>query len=130
MAGKTAVAPKFLGDGKVVFEERRVPSPNQGELLLAVGVNAIRGTDRPQYFGGSGVAPGHEAAGVVVETRAGTRAKEGTPGVVFYGLLWRVQKLSPRLYQPMPGQAGGYGFYSRWGLWALRGGAREQFLSH
>lgn len=72
MVGKMAVAPKFLGDGRVIFEERRVPSPNEGELLLAVGANAICGTDRPQYFEGSGVTPGHEAAGVVVETGPGT----------------------------------------------------------
>ena len=83
MPGKTAVAPKFLGNGKIVFEERRTPSPKQGELLLAVGANAICGTDRPQYFGGSSVTPGHEAAGVVIERGPGTQVKEGTPGVVF-----------------------------------------------
>ena len=83
MVGKTAVAPRFLGGGQVIFEERRVPSPNEGELLLAVGANAICGTDRPQYFEGSAVTPGHEAAGVVVGRGRGTRVKEGTPGVVF-----------------------------------------------
>ena len=83
MPGKAAVAPKFLGNGKIVFEERRAPSPSQGELLLAVGANAICGTDRPQYFGGSPVTPGHEAAGVVIGRGPGTRVQEGTPGVVF-----------------------------------------------
>ena len=45
--------------------------------------NAICGTDRAQYFEGSAVTPGHEAAGVVVAAGPGTSVREGTPGVVF-----------------------------------------------
>ncbi len=79
----TSIAPRFIGDGKIIFEERSVPSPGPGELLLEVHANAICGTDRGQYYGGSLVTPGHEAAGVVVATGAGTSVSEGTPGVVY-----------------------------------------------
>jgi threonine 3-dehydrogenase len=80
---KSALAPRFVGDGNIVFEERPVPSPGPGELLLEVRANAICGTDRAQYFGGSAVTPGHEASGVVVGAGTGTTTREGTPGVVF-----------------------------------------------
>jgi threonine 3-dehydrogenase len=83
MTPKVATDPRFLGDGKITFEERRVPSPGPGELLLKVRANAICGTDRAQYFGGSQVTPGHEAAGVVVAGGPGTAVRDGSPGVVF-----------------------------------------------
>jgi threonine dehydrogenase-like Zn-dependent dehydrogenase len=83
MRGSVAIAPRFLGDGKIVFEELPVPSPGPGQLLLRVRANAICGTDRGQYFGGSTVTPGHEAAGTVVAAGPETSVAEGTPGVVF-----------------------------------------------
>jgi threonine 3-dehydrogenase len=83
MPTSAAAAPRFLGDGKIVFEERPIPSPGAGELLLKVRANAICGSDRGQYFEGSEVTPGHEAAGVVVGAGPGTSVGEGTPGVVF-----------------------------------------------
>jgi threonine 3-dehydrogenase len=81
--GDSCVVPRFLGNGKIVFEERPVPSPGPGELLLKVRANAVCGTDRAQYFGGSLVTPGHEASGVVVGTGSGTSIGENTRGVVF-----------------------------------------------
>ncbi len=78
-----ASAPRFLGDGKIIFEDRPVPSPRAGELLLRVRANAICGTDRAQYFEGSAVTPGHEAAGVVAAVGPETSVSEGTAGVVF-----------------------------------------------
>ncbi len=83
MAANIVTTPRFLGDGKISFEERAVPSPRAGELLLRVRANAICGTDRSQYFEGSAVTPGHEAAGVVVAAGPGTSVREGTAGVVF-----------------------------------------------
>jgi threonine dehydrogenase-like Zn-dependent dehydrogenase len=83
MPGSLAAAPRFLGDGKIVFEELPVPSPGPGQLLLRVRANAICGSDRAQYFEGSAVTPGHEAAGVVAAAGPGTAVAEGTPGVVF-----------------------------------------------
>lgn len=79
----TASFPRFLGGGKIVFEERAVPEPGPGQLLLAVRANAICGTDRGQYYDGSAVTPGHEAAGVVTAIGPGTSTAVGTPGVVF-----------------------------------------------
>jgi threonine 3-dehydrogenase len=83
LTANVAMAPRFLGAGKIIFEERPVPSPGPGQLLLKVRANAICGTDRAQYSEGSAVTPGHEASGVVVAAGAGTSVGEGTPGVVF-----------------------------------------------
>lgn len=80
---ESALAPRFLGSGKIVFEDRPVPVPGQGQLLLRVAANAICGTDRAQYFSGSAVTPGHEAAGVVTAAGPATTVREGTRGVVF-----------------------------------------------
>jgi threonine 3-dehydrogenase len=79
----TAVAPVFLGSGKIAFGERPVPEPGPGQLLLRVEANAICGTDREQYFEGSDVVPGHEAAGAVVAAGPGTSVTEGTRGAVY-----------------------------------------------
>jgi threonine 3-dehydrogenase len=76
-------APHFRGGGRIEFEERRIPDPASGQLLLRVRANAICGTDRAQYQQGSAVTPGHETAGVVVEAGRGTMTPPGTGGVVF-----------------------------------------------
>jgi threonine 3-dehydrogenase len=76
-------APHFRGGGLIEFDDRPVPEPGQGELLLRVRANAICGTDRAQYQQGSAVTPGHETAGEVVETGPGTTSLRGTVGVVF-----------------------------------------------
>lgn len=75
--------PAFLGDGKIAFVEKEPAVPGTGQLLLKVQANAICGTDRAQYFGGSVVTPGHEAAGTVVATGGQTSIPVGTRGVVF-----------------------------------------------
>jgi threonine 3-dehydrogenase len=82
MAG-TVLAPRFHGGGTITFEERPVPAPGPGQLLLRVAANAVCGTDRGQYLEGSAVTPGHEAAGVVAATGPGTTIARGTRGVVF-----------------------------------------------
>ena len=82
MPGKTAVAPKFLGMAKLFLrnEEPRRPSKANYSSQWA-RMQDVAPTS--QYFGGSSVTPGHEAAGVVIERGPGTQVKEGTPGVVF-----------------------------------------------
>ncbi len=82
-APPTAPAPRFSGGGEISFAERPVPRPGPGQLLLAVGANAICGTDRKQYLEGSEVTPGHEAAGVVAAAGEGASIAEGTAGVVY-----------------------------------------------
>lgn len=79
----TLTAPAFLGDGKIEFHHVDRPEPGPGELRLRVQANAICGTDRAQYFGGSRVTPGHEAAGTLDATGPGTTVAPGTRGVVF-----------------------------------------------
>ena len=79
----TASAPSFLGQGTIAFTERAYAEPGSGQLLLKVQANALCGTDRTQYFQGSSVTPGHEAAGTVIEAGPGTRTPIGTRGVVF-----------------------------------------------
>ncbi|GAA3254579.1 alcohol dehydrogenase catalytic domain-containing protein [Dactylosporangium siamense] len=80
---RTAIAPTFVGEGKIELREHTYRDPGPGELLLAVGANAICGTDREQWFEGSAVVPGHEAAGTVVAAGEGTTVAEGTRGAVF-----------------------------------------------
>jgi threonine 3-dehydrogenase len=80
---RTALAPVFAGDGRIDFADHDYPDPGPGRLLLAVQANAICGTDREQYFGGSGVVPGHEATGTVIAAGEGTSVTIGTRGAVF-----------------------------------------------
>ncbi|GAA2243651.1 alcohol dehydrogenase catalytic domain-containing protein [Herbiconiux moechotypicola] len=79
----TATVPAFLGDRRIGWQERTHPEPGEGQLLLAVGANAICGTDRTQYLEGSAVVPGHEAAGTVIAAGPGTSTPVGTRGAVF-----------------------------------------------
>ncbi|HEY3558251.1 MAG TPA: alcohol dehydrogenase catalytic domain-containing protein, partial [Kribbella sp.] len=80
---RTARAPRFTGAGTIEFADHEYPDPGPGQLLLSVQANALCGTDRGQYFGGSSVVPGHEAAGTVLAAGEGTTTSAGTRGVVF-----------------------------------------------
>jgi threonine dehydrogenase-like Zn-dependent dehydrogenase len=80
---RTALAPKFTGAGTIEFADHDYPEPGPGQLLLAVQANALCGTDRHQYYDGSSVVPGHEAAGTVLQTGDGTTTPAGTRGAVF-----------------------------------------------
>lgn len=80
---RSTKAPIFEGQGRVRFVQRDYPAPGAGQLLLSVRANAICGSDRGQYFTGSAIVPGHEAAGVVVGAGPGTSVAVGTRGVVF-----------------------------------------------
>lgn len=79
----TAMAPHFAGDGSITFHEREYPEAGPGELLLRIEANAICGSDRGQYYNGSDVVPGHEAAGIVVAAGTGTTVTAGTRGAVY-----------------------------------------------
>lgn len=76
-------APTFRGEGEILFVDREYRDPGPGELLLRVRANAICGTDREQFYAGSGVVPGHEAAGTVALSGPGTAIPAGTTGVVY-----------------------------------------------
>jgi threonine 3-dehydrogenase len=75
--------PAFVGNKQINFIEKAVPEPGEGQLLLRVGANALCGSERPQFFDGSVVTPGHEAAGTVVAVGSSTHTPVGTPGAVF-----------------------------------------------
>ena len=80
---RTALAPRFTGAGTIEFAHHEYPDPGPGQLLLAVQANALCGTDRHQYYDGSPVVPGHEAAGTVLQAGEGTSTPVGTRGAVF-----------------------------------------------
>ena len=80
---RTALAPRFTGAGTIEFADHDYPDPGPGQLLLAVRANALCGTDRHQYYDGSPVVPGHEAAGTVLQAGEGTSTPVGTRGAVF-----------------------------------------------
>ena len=75
--------PFFPGNKEIKFAEKAVPEPQTGQLLLRVRANALCGSERPQFFEGTSVTPGHEATGIVVAAERGTRTPEGTTGAVF-----------------------------------------------
>jgi threonine 3-dehydrogenase len=77
-------AAAFLGGGRVEIQNRSVPEPGQGEVLVRVTACALCGTDREGFERGSSVVPGHEIAGTVKAQGAGTSLPpEGTDGVVY-----------------------------------------------
>lgn len=79
----TMCVPRFLGQGRIGFVEKRVPEPGPGQLLVQVKANALCGSERGQFLNGCDVTPGHEAAGVVVAAGPGTLTPPGTPGVIY-----------------------------------------------
>jgi threonine 3-dehydrogenase len=78
-----AEVPSFRGEGKIVFVDREYEDPGPGELLIRVHANAICGTDREQFYAGSEVTPGHEAAGTVELAGPGTSTAVGTSGAIY-----------------------------------------------
>jgi len=79
----TMPVPLFIGGGRITFGGKPVPAPGSGQLLVQVKANALCGSERGQFHGGSAVTPGHEAAGVVAQAGPGTHTLVGTPGVLF-----------------------------------------------
>ncbi len=77
------IVPQFLGGGKIGTIEKSVPQPGPGQLLVRVHANALCGSERPQFYNGTSVTPGHEAAGTVVAAGPNTRTAPGTPGAIF-----------------------------------------------
>jgi threonine dehydrogenase-like Zn-dependent dehydrogenase len=78
-----AVVPRFPGNGIITREKHTYRDPVKGELLVRIAANAICGTDRHEYFNGSPIVPGHEAAGVVVDTGPDTTTARGTRGAIY-----------------------------------------------
>lgn len=76
-------AASFLGEGRIELQDVPVPAPGPGELLVKVEAAALCGSDRRAFEAGSNVIPGHETAGAVVASGAGTSVAEGTRGSVF-----------------------------------------------
>ena len=83
MAPAEMLVPKFLGGGEIGFVRKPVQEPGRGQLSVGVKANALCGSERGQFFDGSGVTPGHEAAGVVVDAGPETRTVVGTRGVIY-----------------------------------------------
>jgi threonine 3-dehydrogenase len=77
------VVPRFLGGGEIGFLRMPVWEPGRGQLLIGVKANALCGSERGQFFDGSDVTPGHEAAGVVVDVGPETGTAAGTRGVIY-----------------------------------------------
>ncbi len=76
-------AAAFVGNKQIKINPKAVPQPGPGQLLIRVGANALCGSERPQFFDGTSVTPGHEAAGTVAAVGANTRTAVGTAGAVF-----------------------------------------------
>lgn len=79
----SAVVPRFRGAALIEWADHEYREPGPGELRLRIAANAICGTDRHEYYDGSPIVPGHEAAGVVVDAGPGTTTSIGSRGVVY-----------------------------------------------
>lgn len=79
----SALSPRFRGEEVIEFEEKPVPEPGPGQLLLAAKANALCKSDYGAYHKGTGITPGHEMAGVVAAAGPGTNVAVGTRGAVF-----------------------------------------------
>src|SRR6476660_4424503 len=75
--------PNFIGQGKIAWAELPVPEPGPGQLLIQVKANALCGSERGQFYNGSTITPGHEAAGIVVAAGPNTHTALGAGGVIF-----------------------------------------------
>lgn len=73
----------FHGEGRITVEEAADPIPGVGELLIAVRVCALCGSDRRAWEHGSPVTPGHEIAGTVAAVGPETTTAVGRAGAVF-----------------------------------------------
>jgi threonine dehydrogenase-like Zn-dependent dehydrogenase len=77
----TMVVPAFAGEGRLVFEERPVPRPQQpDDVLVSIHACGICGTDLnilavpPAHKANPGTILGHESVGTVVETGPGVKS--------------------------------------------------------
>jgi L-iditol 2-dehydrogenase len=72
----------YLGDGEVRIEERPVPRPGPGEVLVAMRACGICGSDLMDWYVAqkAPVVLGHEPAGVVVEAGVEVDAPLPVPG--------------------------------------------------
>tara|TARA_E500000075_G_scaffold133862_1_gene148898 strand:- start:657 stop:1691 length:1035 start_codon:yes stop_codon:yes gene_type:complete len=76
--------PIFSGEGKVHFEERKIPTPGENQLLIQAKANLLCGSDRNQFYNGSPQCiPGHEGAGVIVEKGKNAKFEIGMKGAVY-----------------------------------------------
>jgi threonine dehydrogenase-like Zn-dependent dehydrogenase len=78
-----ARVPRFVGGGAIAWEDRPLPVPGPGELLVAVAANALCGSERGQFEHGAAVAPGHELSGTVLAAGPGAGIAPGTAGVAY-----------------------------------------------
>jgi threonine 3-dehydrogenase len=83
MSTSAMSVPIFVGEGKIRFGSKPRPEPGEGRLLIEVRANALCGSEKGQFYGGSKITPGHEAAGVVVAVGPNTKTPIGTAGAIF-----------------------------------------------
>ncbi|TWD81766.1 L-idonate 5-dehydrogenase/S-(hydroxymethyl)glutathione dehydrogenase/alcohol dehydrogenase [Kribbella amoyensis] len=79
----SALVPRFRGNAVIEWADHTYRDPAPGELRIRIAANAICGTDRHEYYDGSPIVPGHEAAGVVAEAGPGSSVPVGTRGVIY-----------------------------------------------
>ena len=72
-----------LRETGMAIEAVERPAPGPGQVLVRVRANALCSSEKGQFFGGSEVTPGHEAAGVVAQAGPETHTAVGTLGVIY-----------------------------------------------
>ena len=61
---RTAMYPKFRGGGTIEFEERSVPEPARGQLLIQCKANALCASELEFYHGGTDISLGMKPQGL------------------------------------------------------------------
>jgi threonine dehydrogenase-like Zn-dependent dehydrogenase len=74
---------RFLGAGRIDFEEVNLGPLAEGEVRVEVAVCALCGSDKRLLESGSSVVPGHEIAGTVVEAGPGADVAPGSRVLVY-----------------------------------------------
>jgi threonine dehydrogenase-like Zn-dependent dehydrogenase len=80
--------PIFKGEGRLEYEERPIPQPASGEVLVRIDACGICGTDLnilatpPAHKATPGIVIGHEGIGIVEAAGAGTELQPGDRVVI------------------------------------------------
>lgn len=77
------LTPILIGARRVERRSTTRPEPGPGQLVLRCRANALCGSDHGLFEHGSTTVAGHELAGEVVATGAGTTTPVGARGVVY-----------------------------------------------
>lgn len=79
----TMTVPRFEGERRITFQNKPVPQPGAGQLLIHIQACAICDDDLKLFNNGSEITPGQQAAGIVAAAGPVTVTRVGTHGILY-----------------------------------------------